>query len=59
MSCLGCSCQNEFEKLHVGVKALDLRVQSLETALLAQKAAYEAMKDVFEGLVNGVQSQKS
>ena len=42
----------------MGMNALDHRVQSLEAALQAQKTAYEAMKDVFEGLVNGAHSPK-
>ena len=31
---------------------MDQRVKVLEAALSAQKTAYEAMRDVFEGLIN-------
>ena len=31
----------------------------MEAALQSQKMAYEALKEVFEGLVNDAQSQKS
>ena len=34
---------------------MDKRVQTLEAALSAQKMAYEALKEVFEGLVNHAQ----
>ena len=34
---------------------MDKRVLALEAALSAQKTAYEALKEVFEGLVNNAQ----
>ena len=37
------------------MKEMDERVKALEAALSAQKMAYEAMRDVFEGLINHAQ----